>query len=305
MDGFIVIDKPVDMTSHTVVSRLRRILGEKKAGHTGTLDPFATGVLPVALGEATKALQFLDESEKEYDAVMRLGSATDSYDLTGSVTKEGKWQDITFAMLQDVIKKFEGKQSQIPPMFSALKRHGVPLYKLARKGETVQREPREIFIGSISVYEFNPPYVRFSLNCSRGTYVRTIANDIGELLGSYAHLTELRRVRSGPFSILRSITLEKLEETCGSEEMNSYIIPVLEALAPLPKLNLLSSSVQNVKNGKFPVVKDMDETSEQMISGKNYCLTFDNRLIAVAKFVTTDTEGKGRSGEFRLLRVFN
>ena len=197
MDGFIVVDKPAGMTSHDVVGAVRRITGQKKVGHTGTLDPFATGVLPVALGEATKAITFLDESVKEYQAVMKLGVATDTQDYTGLIISENDWTLVTYAALENISCQFTGIQSQIPPMFSALKQNGVPLYKLASQGAEVPRQPREIKIHSLVLDEVNLHEVAFTVRCSRGTYVRTLADDIGHKLGCGAHLTQLRRTRSG------------------------------------------------------------------------------------------------------------
>ncbi|HXC93405.1 MAG TPA: tRNA pseudouridine(55) synthase TruB, partial [Geobacteraceae bacterium] len=187
--GFLAVDKPSGMTSHDVVAILRRTFQQKKIGHTGTLDPFATGVLPIALGEGTKAIPFLDESFKEYQAVLRLGISTDTLDFTGEVIAEREWGQITPEMVFATIPGFTGSILQTPPMFSALKRNGVPLYKLARNGETVEREPRRIEIQSLRIDRIDLPYVAFTVRCSRGTYVRTLADDIGEVLGTGAHLT--------------------------------------------------------------------------------------------------------------------
>src|SRR5512144_2719482 len=165
MDGFIVVDKPAGMTSHDVVNSVRRLAGMNKVGHTGTLDPFATGVLPVALGEATKAIPFLDESVKEYRAVMRLGESTDTQDCTGAVIRRGEWQGLPSARIKETARLFLGRGSQIPPMYSALKRGGIPLYRLARRGEVVHREPREIEVYSLTIDRIDLPDVAFTVRC--------------------------------------------------------------------------------------------------------------------------------------------
>src|SRR6185369_4487832 len=210
MDGFIVVDKPAGMTSHDVVNAVRRLTGLKKVGHTGTLDPFATGVLPVALGEGTKAIPFLDETRKEYRAVMKLGEATDTQDCTGTVTGCTDWHAVKPADVERVATGCTGKISQVPPMFSALKRNGVPLYKLARRGAEVEREARKIEIFSLDIENIDLPEVAFTVSCSRGTYVRTLAHDMGAALGCGAHLVRLQRTVSGPFALARAVPLDRL-----------------------------------------------------------------------------------------------
>ena len=205
MTGFLIVNKPAGMTSHDVVNRIRRITGQKKAGHTGTLDPFATGVLPVALGEATKAIPFLDESVKEYKAVLQLGIRTDTQDCTGTVIAESDWRAVTAGELADLFVTFLGEQRQQPPMYSALKHNGTPLYKLARQGVTIDRKLRDIFIHSITVEDISLPEVSFTVRCSRGTYVRTLAHDIGEKAGCGASLAKLQRTATGPFQIEHEI----------------------------------------------------------------------------------------------------
>lgn len=229
MNGFIIVDKPAGMTSHDVVAFVRRTFRIKKVGHTGTLDPFATGVLPVAVGEGTKAIHYLDESVKEYRATMMLGAATDTQDLTGTVLREGDWRGVTPEQVREVFASFTGRISQLPPMFSAIKKDGVPLYRLARKGEEVEREPREVEIYSLAVDEIDLPLVKFTVRCSRGTYVRTLAHDIGEKLGCGGHLTELRRTRSGIFTIDAALTPERIAGAGGD-------LPVMSCLDALSHL---------------------------------------------------------------------
>ena len=231
MDGFIVVDKPAGMTSHDVVASVRRLAAMKKVGHTGTLDPFATGVLPVALGEGTKVIPFLDESVKQYRAVMRLGESTDTQDCTGTIIRSGTWQGITPVRIEETARLFLGRGSQVPPMYSALKRDGVPLYRLARKGEEVHREPREIEIFSMVIDRIDLPDVAFTVSCSRGVYVRTLASDLGDRLGCGAHLVELRRNASGPFTLDQALPLEKLAVASGRGELPALLISCHAALS--------------------------------------------------------------------------
>ncbi|MDH4227451.1 MAG: tRNA pseudouridine(55) synthase TruB [Deltaproteobacteria bacterium] len=209
MDGVLVIDKPVSLTSNDVVQRIKRTLGVKKVGHLGTLDPLATGVLPLVINRATKFSEALQGGVKEYAAVMRLGFSTDTYDSEGAAA--GAAADIskvTEAILRQTLSGFLGEQEQTPPMYSAVKQNGVPLYKLARKGVTVERKPKAVTVHSIELVSFAPPFVSFSVACSRGTYVRSICHDIGARLGVGAHLTELKRVRSGAFSMADAVSMD-------------------------------------------------------------------------------------------------
>ena len=300
MHGFIVVDKPAGMTSHDVVARVRRILKMKKVGHTGTLDPFATGVLPVALGEGTKAIPFLDEGVKEYRAVMRLGIATDTDDVDGTVVKERLLDGVDEAAIRETLSAFTGTISQIPPMYSALKRNGVPLYKLARKGEEVEREPREVTLYSLNVDWIDLPLVAFTVRCSRGTYVRALARDIGERLGCGAHLTILRRTASGPFTLEQAMTLEQLSAEAAAGVETIGFIPLAAALGHLAAVSLTVEGERRVRCGMAPVDGDLEEPLPYLGSGERLLLTRDREVVAVAE---APPEGKGE--KLRLLRGFN
>jgi len=282
LDGFYVIDKPVGVTSHDIVSRVRRAIGQKKVGHTGTLDPFATGVLPIAVGEGTKAIQFLDESEKEYRAVLRLGIATDTQDLTGQVLCERDWSGVTPADLEALLPRFTGKLSQLPPMFSALKQGGVPLYKLARQGKEVERELREVEIHSLSFDWIRLPEAAFTVRCSRGTYVRTLACDIGEALGCGAHLLELRRLSSGLFREAEAITLETLQE---AEDKAALLMPPDRALDHLKSFELGDEAGRRIANGIAPQAQDLPAgVLEELEQDEEVRLYVEGRLAAVARY---------------------
>lgn len=304
MDGFIVIDKPIGLTSHDVVARVRQTLRQKKAGHTGTLDPFATGVLPVAVGEGTKAIPYLDESTKVYRATLILGAATDTQDHTGQVVHAGDWRHLEPQSVRDVVSSFTGKLSQLPPMFSALKRDGVPLYKLARTGREVERERREIEVFSLVVDSIDLPLVTFTLSCSRGTYVRTLAHDMGERLGCGAHLTELRRLSSGPFNLDRAISLERLKELAEAGNLADVLVSPSDALGHLHALPLTAQGAERVRRGMPPCREDVEHGAGTGIpEGTRLRLLRDGIVVAVADSLaglwSSDTKN------LRLLRVFN
>ncbi len=225
-EGFLLVAKPIGLTSHDVVDRVRRRFHYRKVGHAGTLDPFAGGLLLLGIGrKATRCLrEFMDE-DKEYEAVMVLGIETDSQDVTGRVVKKGEWRSVTEHDLRQALENFRGAQSQVPPMHSALKYKGKPLYKLARKGVVVPRKERAIDIYDIDLLEFKPPEARLRLRCSKGTYVRTLCADIGNALGCGAYLKNLVRTRSGGFSLKNALGLEQLL-TLSAEEVREKIIPV-------------------------------------------------------------------------------
>ena len=283
INGFVVIDKPAGITSHDVVSRVRRILGTRKVGHTGTLDPFATGVLPVAVNDGTKAIPFLDEGIKCYQAVMQLGVSTDTLDLTGVVVGEADWGTVSRSGIEAVLQEFTGHLSQIPPMYSAIKRDGQPLYKLARQGQTVERTPRDIEIYSLELLSFAPPFVGFRVACSRGTYVRTLADDMGRRLGCGAALKELRRTASGPFDISMAVSLDGLEQAVRNGSLTELTISPSTALNHLPNLVLNESGLALVRHGRSPGWHNLDAPDIPESSDDGLVrLTHGGELVAVA-----------------------
>jgi tRNA pseudouridine55 synthase len=304
MDGFLVIDKPAGITSHDVVARVRRVLNQKKVGHTGTLDPFATGVLPVALGDATKVISYLDESVKEYRAIMRLGITTDTQDCTGKVLQQSDSEKVTETLVLEAFANFTGTISQIPPMFSAIKQGGVPLYKLARLGEEVERAARQICIHTLSLNHYQLPYVTFTVRCSRGTYVRTLANDIGDALGCGAHLVELRRLRSGSFAEEMAIPLEQLQKLSLDGHLPEVLITPLRALSHLPCVPLTDSGAKNVGFGRSPSEGDYATLPEgRLLPEQTACLVYEGNLLAIASISQPSTSDKEKT--IRLLRVFS
>jgi tRNA pseudouridine55 synthase len=301
INGFVVIDKPAGITSHDVVSRVRRILGTRKVGHTGTLDPFATGVLPIAVNDGTKAIPFLDEGLKCYEAVMQLGVATDTLDMTGTVLQTADWQLVTQESLESVLKQFTGQLSQTPPMYSAIKRDGQPLYKLARQGVEVERAARQITIHSLELLLFAPPFVTIRVICSRGTYIRSLADDMGKVLGCGGALKELRRTASGPFQIGAVISLEQLEDVSRSGMLKSLIVTPCAALAHLPEIPLKESGVRHIGFGRSPEWHDTEEPDLlSCVCESLVRLTQNETLIAVAEYVAR----AGAAPRIILKRVF-
>ena len=229
-EGILLVDKPSGITSHDIVDRLRRKLKMKKIGHAGTLDPLATGLMIMLIGKATKVSQFLISLDKAYEGTFKLGVETDSQDSDGEVVETKDLpENLSEEMIGDAIKEFLGDQYQTPPMFSAKKINGVPLYKMARKGKTVEREPRVIRINELSLQGWDSPEGRFFMDCSKGTYVRTVFHDLGQKLDCGGHLTSLRRTKINDFSIEGVPTLEEIE-TMGTGEFQSLLIPVREAV---------------------------------------------------------------------------
>jgi len=225
-EGILLVDKPVGITSHDIVDRLRRKLKMKKIGHAGTLDPLATGLMIMLIGKATKVSQFLISLDKSYDGEFLLGVETDSQDADGEVVAEKPvTDDIDQEKVEEEMRTFLGDQYQTPPMFSAKKIDGVPLYKMARKGKTVEREPRFIRINELSLTKWNSPKGEFSMACSKGTYVRTVLHDLGQKLGCGAHLIALRRTKIDQFDIQNAKPLEEIE-SMPLGEFQSLLIPI-------------------------------------------------------------------------------
>lgn len=229
LEGILLIDKPSDHTSHDVVARVRRKLAMKRIGHAGTLDPMATGLLIMLVGKATSASQFLISLDKEYTGTIKLGVVTNSQDAEGEVLETRPVPPLTEAQVNAAIATFLGDQYQIPPMFSAIKIDGVPLYKSARKGEDVEREPRFIRVMSWELTRFAPPELDFRLRCSKGTYVRTLAHDVGNKLGCGGHLSALRRTATHTFRVEQALTIDQFE-AMSRADIAARLIPVRDAV---------------------------------------------------------------------------
>lgn len=255
MHGIVVLDKALGGSSNHALQQVKRLFDANKAGHTGALDPLATGVLPLCLGEATKVSQFLLDSDKAYRARIKLGVRTDTADSEGEVIETADAGAVTEAQIKSALTQFEGDIEQVPPMYSALKRDGQPLYKLAREGKTVEREPRAITVYSIELTDFDPQSqeLEIEVDCSKGTYIRTIADDLGQIIGCGAHIIALRRLKAGAFTLADSQSLEELEaakQAGGFTAIDAMLMPMDKAIDTLPAVHLPAYTAQFLKQGQ-------------------------------------------------------
>jgi tRNA pseudouridine55 synthase len=251
VSGVLVVDKPVGLTSHDVVQIIRRGTGIRRAGHTGTLDPRASGVLVVLIGPAVRLSEYVSASDKRYQATIRLGSSTDTYDSEGVITGTPtvSVDDITEERFNEVLQRFVGEIEQVPPPYSAVKVQGRRAYNMAREGEEVELTPRIIKVYSLEVLEWAPPEVVIDVYCSSGTYVRSLANDLGRELGTGAHLVGLRRTKSGRFTLRDAIPLRRLQEAFDAGTWYRHLIPAAEALADWPMVELDADQVELIRHG--------------------------------------------------------
>ena len=245
MNGIVIVDKPQDWTSQDVTARLRRVFNTRRIGHGGTLDPMATGVLPVFVGRATRGVEFFEHAEKTYEATLRLGIATDTEDMTGTVLRQREVH-ISEADFLEILQKFRGKIQQVPPMYSALKINGQKLVDLARKGKEVERKPREIEIFELECLEFAGETARLRVRCSKGTYIRTLCKDIGEALGCGGCMESLRRICAGAYTIGEAVPLQELLETVEPEK---YLRPVDSMFSRYPAVKLTPKQEVRCRNG--------------------------------------------------------
>jgi tRNA pseudouridine55 synthase len=287
MNGVVVVDKPDGRTSFDVVARVRRVLGERRVGHTGTLDPMATGVLPICVGEATKLVPFLMSGDKEYEAEALLGVTTDTLDATGKVLTTVDAALVTAEQLAAIVPRFTGTILQRPPMHSALRVDGKRLYELARKGQEVEREARPVVVHAIDVVAVELPRFRLRVHCGKGTYIRSLVADMGEALGVGAHLTALRRTRVGTFTLADAVTLDALSPALALRSP-------AEALADHPALRLDADLTRDVRAGKLRAMATLAPPTPGY-DGHVCLLGPDGGLVAVAA---------ARHGRLTLARVF-
>jgi tRNA pseudouridine55 synthase len=281
--GFLIIDKPANQSSAQVVGALKKILGVRKIGHTGTLDPFATGVLICCLNSATKLARFLLSGDKTYEAKLHLGVETDSQDVTGKITASQEVEKIEEKRLKELLERFTGKINQTPPVYSALKHKGVPLYKLARKGTPVQKAPRQVVIYGCKVIGIRAPMICLEIKCSAGTYIRTLAADIGKALGCGAHLNALRRIASSDFSISEALTLSEIEHLVHSQQIGEKLIKPAVALKDFPQWEADKILAQKIGHGQRISPIDMPSGT---LDPEGYLKIVDprGRLLAVLQY---------------------
>lgn len=289
MNGIININKPVGITSHDVVYRLRKILSIKKIGHTGTLDPDASGVLPMCIGRATKTADMLTAKDKEYIAELTMGAATDTLDKSGTVIETSDIK-VSEKEISDVLNEFTGDIYQIPPMYSAIKVNGKKLYELARQGQEIKREPRLVHISKIEVLEFNLAENKFKIlvDCSKGTYIRTLCDDIGRRLKCLAYMSELTRTKSGIFDIANSYTTEEVEKMYGMGD-TSFLIPIDKVFDEFPQLIITNKKAEKMCNGTQVAVQGITEGTTYRVYNES------------GKFLTIS---KGEKGLLKILKTF-
>lgn len=283
ISGVLVVDKPVGLTSHDVVQVIRKGTNIRRAGHTGTLDPRASGVLVVLVGPAVRLSEYVSASDKRYQATVRLGTSTDTYDADGRIISTAPVDKITEAQFEDALENFVGEIEQVPPPYSAIKIKGRKAYEMAREGEEIELEPRRIKVYSLELLEWAPPEAVIDVYCSSGTYVRSLAHDVGEKLGCGAHLVGLRRTKSGRFTLRDAVPLRKLRDAFEDGSWYQNLIPAAEALSDWPSIELDQDQVVAIRHGhRIPA----DNQSADMARG----ISEQGELVALLEFMPDANE---------------
>jgi tRNA pseudouridine55 synthase len=288
ISGVLVVDKPIGMTSHDVVNAIRYGTGIRRAGHTGTLDPRASGVLVILIGPAVRLSEYVSASDKRYQAIIRMGASTDTFDADGRFVRPSNVTvNVPESQFEEVLKTFVGEIEQTPPPYSAVKIRGRRAYDMARRGEEVQIAPRKINVYHLEVLEWAPPEVVVDVHCSSGTYVRSLANDLGEKLGCGAYLVGLRRTKSGRFSLRDSVPLRKLQEAFRAGNWYQYLIPAAEALTDWPALELNPDQVEAVRHGhRLPKSDNLTPGINNLVRG----VSMAGELVALMELDETNQE---------------
>jgi tRNA pseudouridine55 synthase len=295
LSGILNVDKPLGMTSHDVVDAVRRMAGQRKVGHAGTLDPMASGVLLLCLGQATRVAEYLMAGQKRYRATLALGTTTDTYDAAGRITSSGGRTDFSRTEIEAALVRFIGHIEQVPPMYSALKQGGQPLYRLARQGRTVDRQAREVDIEQIELLDWTPPSLTLDVTCSPGTYVRSLAHDLGQHLASGATLTTLVRLASGRFTIGEAVSLDRLEEAFQHDQQDRYLLPLDEALLDWPAMIVGAEVARQIVQGQAVRGGPSANNGDEIALCRAYSL--DGDFLAVMSY-------HAPSGQWRPRKVF-
>jgi tRNA pseudouridine55 synthase len=283
ISGVLVVDKPVGLTSHDVVQIVRKGTNIRRAGHTGTLDPRASGVLVILVGPAVRLSEYVSASDKRYQAVLRLGATTDTYDADGRILSTASVDQLTETQFQDALETFVGEIEQVPPPYSAVKIKGRKAYEMAREGEEVDLAPRRIKVYSLELLEWAPPEAVIDVYCSSGTYVRSLAHDLGEKLGVGAHLIGLRRTKSGRFTLRDAVPLRRLRDSFEEGNWYQFLIPAAEALSDWPAIELDQDQVDAIRHGhRIPA----EEGDPQMVRG----VSEQGELVALLEYVSHSHE---------------
>ncbi len=306
LHGLLIVDKPGGITSHDVVEEIRTITRVRKVGHMGTLDPFATGVLPLGINEGTKCTQFFLKEPKSYVATMKLGEETDTQDCTGRITARYPVEETHLSFLSRVCEEFMGRIEQIPPMFSAVKVKGVPLYKFAHRGQSMEREPRWVEIFHLRIIAVESPMVTLEVTCSGGTYIRTLCTDIGQWLGCGAHVVRLRRTACGNFTEKGAIPLARLKDTSEDGTLKKLLVPVEEALGHYPSVQVNSDIAQRLKNGGPCKIQNLELNSNFILQEGMFVRVSSDRsgFIAVGRIEIPNDSEEGNSQETEFVKEF-
>jgi tRNA pseudouridine55 synthase len=284
LSGLLVVNKKTKMTSHDVVERLRRVLKLKKVGHAGTLDPNASGILLACLGKATKIAGFLTGYDKEYEAMIKLGVTTDTYDQEGKILKTKDDLKVSEKEVREIVESFEGEIWQTPPLYSAIKHKGKKLYEYARAGQEVERSKRKVFIKDIQVLEVNFPYLKLRVNCSKGTYIRSLAHDIGERLGCGAHLFSLCRTKVGPFELKQALELEAIEKIQSEGKIEDFLIPIEKVLSHIPSVIVKDGFAERIKEGPILFPSSVSSAEKEFDKDRMICIKNNQgEIIALGK----------------------
>jgi tRNA pseudouridine55 synthase len=281
IDGILNVNKPEGKTSFSVVARLKRLTGEKRIGHAGTLDPIATGVLPICFGQATRITQFLTNSSKTYLAQIELGVTTDTFDRQGKIVERKDPGDIPVTRIEEALTAFRGVINQVPPAFSALKQGGRRCYELARAGVPIKLKSRRVEITKLELISYRQPLIEINIDCSKGTYIRSLANDLGQYLGCGALLKNLMRLQCGTFSILDALSMDQIEDAIRKDDWKKLIHPVDSPLSSWKAIIVGKKNELDIRNGRpFP----LDETYQY---GEEYCRAYDldGNFLAVLHFI--------------------
>jgi tRNA pseudouridine55 synthase len=284
IDGILNVNKPEGKTSFNVVAWLKHLTGEKHVGHAGTLDPIATGVLPICFGQATRVTQFLTDSSKTYLAQIELGMTTDTFDRQGEIIERKDPSRITVPQIKEALTAFQGIINQVPPIYSALKQHGRRCYELARAGVPIKLKPRQVEIMNLQLISYSPPLIKISVDCSKGTYIRSLAHDLGQYLGCGAHLKNLTRLRCGPFSIKNALSLPQIENSFRKDTWKELLHSVDSPLSKWKAIIVDKKNELVIRNGRsLPL-------NETLLPSEKYCRAYnlDGNFIAVLHFLSEE-----------------
>jgi len=290
LDGIIVVDKPENITSAKAVAVVKKSFKARKAGHTGTLDPFATGVLVCCINSATRLAQFFLKDRKKYEAVIYLGAESDTQDLTGNIIAQCGDVKFSTGEIEAAFNKFKGNIEQFPPVYSALKQNGVPLYKLARLGRPVQKPARQVTISSIDILDICLPEIRFTVTCSAGTYIRTLCADIGAILGCGGYLKELKRLESGGFTMKHAVPLAEIDALASAGDLSSRMISMSDALQGMPVYVADNALEGKISYGRRILYKDIPSRFRIGQEGTLKVINKRNKLLAIVSYNNSDPD---------------